>query len=230
MEQILSVLEKTRLLSGMPRAAIEEWIWPQGQVQEYSRDQLLLAPGQTADRLGIVIDGRVQILHLFENGAQSLMSVIAPGQAVGADLVCTQSRVSPYHAAAASAARVFWLNADALMLPGALPEEMRQECMLRLLRLIANENMKKEYRLAILSQNGLRERIWTYLTMQARRRQTRTFEIPFSREEMASFLCVNRSALSHELSRMQREGMISFRKNSFTLHRWEPGRAAEDFG
>ena len=40
---------------------------------------------------------------------------------------------------------------------------------------------------------------------------------PFSREELAAFLCVNRSALSHELSVMQQEGLITFRKNIFTL-------------
>jgi len=74
------------------------------------------------------------------------------------------------------------------------------------------------YRFAILSRKGLRERIETYLTMQASRRQTQTFTIPFSREELAAFLCVNRSTLSHELSKMQQEGLISFRKNEFTLH------------
>ncbi len=56
-----------------------------------------------------------------------------------------------------------------------------------------------------------------YLTMQAERRGTSTFRIPFSREELAAFLCVNRSALSHELSRMEAEGLIRFRKNEFTL-------------
>ena len=57
--------------------------------------------------------------------------------------------------------------------------------------------------------------------MQARRRNQNSFSIPFSREEMAAFLCVNRSALSHELSLMRKEGLISFRKNEFTLHGWE---------
>ena len=83
---------------------------------------------------------------------------------------------------------------------------------------ISNGNIKKEYRLAILSQKGLRERILTYLTMQASRRQTTAFAIPFSREELAAYLCVNRSALSRELSLMQEEGLITFQKNHFRLH------------
>ena len=73
------------------------------------------------------------------------------------------------------------------------------------------------FRVPILSQRGLRDRVLVYLTMQAERRGTMTFRIPFSREELAAFLCVNRSALSHELSRMEAEGLIRFRKNEFTL-------------
>lgn len=69
----------------------------------------------------------------------------------------------------------------------------------------------------VLSRNGLRDRIMTYLSLQAQQKNTLSFNIPFSREEMAAYLCVNRSALSHELSMMRKEGWIDFSKNSFTL-------------
>jgi len=61
----------------------------------------------------------------------------------------------------------------------------------------------------------------TYLTMQANKRHTKTFSIPFTREEMASYLCVNRARLSHELSLMEQEGIIEFKRNKFTLVDWE---------
>lgn len=77
---------------------------------------------------------------------------------------------------------------------------------------IADENIRKFYRLAILSQHGLRNRVMVYLLMQARRRASRKFQIPFSREELAYFLCVNRSSLSHELSHMEQESCIRFKK------------------
>lgn len=83
--------------------------------------------------------------------------------------------------------------------------------------LLSHENMRKFYRLAILSQRSLRSRIMMYLTMQAGQRGTKGFHIPFSREELASFLCVNRSALSRELGRLQREGVIQFRGNQFAI-------------
>lgn len=221
MSEISLLLKKSKLFADIPEKILEESIIPHGHFQEYQKDQFLIIPRQKVDRIGMVTAGRVHVLHLFENGQSSLMSVILPGSLVGLDLACTRSQVSPYHAVAASAAQVFYLPASLLLTPGILEESMRTACLQRMLTLISNENMKKEYRLAILSQNGLRDRIATYLAMQARRRGEASFSIPFSREEMASFLCVNRSALSHELSLMQQEGLISFRKNQFTLHRWD---------
>lgn len=221
MTDISLLLKNSKLFAGLSEDILTRDILPHGHFQEYQKDQFLIIPRQKADKIGIVISGKVHILHLFESGQSSLMSVILPGGLVGLDLACTRSQISPYHAMAASAAQVFYLPASLLLLPGALDESVRTCCLQRMLELISNENMKKEYRLAILSQNGLRERITTYLSMQARRRGKSSFFIPFSRDEMASFLCVNRSALSHELSLMQQEGLISFRKNEFTLHGWE---------
>ena len=65
----------------------------------------------------------------------------------------------------------------------------------------------------------------TYLTMQAAKRGTATFSIPFDREALASFLCVNRSALSHEIAVMKQEGIIQCRKNTFTLLHWDEQEA-----
>lgn len=221
MAEISLLLKKTKLFADVPEETLEKSIIPCGHFQEYRKDQFLIIPRQKVDRISIVVSGKVHIMHLFENGQSSLMSVILPGSLVGLDLACTPSQISPYHAMAASDAQVFYLPASLLLNPGMLEENIRIACLRRMLTLISNENIKKEYRLAILSQNGLRERITAYLSMQARRRGETSFFIPFSRDEMASFLCVNRSALSHELSLMEQEGLITFRKNRFTLHNWD---------
>ena len=59
----------------------------------------------------------------------------------------------------------------------------------------------------------------TYLSTEAVRRGSTEFSIPFDRQQLADYLNVERSALSKELGRMQREGILTFRKNRFCLHR-----------
>lgn len=218
MAKLASILKKTDLFADVPEEIIQREILPLGQLQEFSKGQFLIVPQQRVDRFGIVVSGKVHILHIFANGNYSLMTALSTGEILGADLVCTRTQLSPYHAAAAVTAQILYLPVTIITRPGALQEDLRLRILSHLLTLISHENMKKEYRIAILSQKGLRERILTYLTMQSSRLQKTTFAISFSREELAAFLCVNRSALSHELSLMQQEGLITFHKNIFSLH------------
>lgn len=218
METQLEILKRSPLFSALPGNVLRSVIHAHSQVREYAKGSHLIAPQHIANRFGVILTGKVHISHIFSDGTFSLINVLTAGEAVCADLICTPSRISPYHAIAASTTHILWFPAALILQSGLVDEPHRLMMLNQLLALIANENMKKEYRLAILSQKGLRERIMVYLSMQASKRKTDTFAIPFSREELASYLCVNRSALSHELSLLQQEGLISFRKNVFTVH------------
>lgn len=46
---------------------------------------------------------------------------------------------------------------------------------------------------------------------------SREFDIPLDRQGLADYLCVERSALSYEISRLCRAGVISSRKSHFAL-------------
>lgn len=220
-------IQRCVLFSGLA-ASVQEHLLEQGCGENYCRGQMLLAPQQRLDRLGIVVRGRIHQLHISVEGEYQLFAVVEPFQLLGDDLICTRTQLAPYHMMAADDARVFWLPAEVLLRPGWIDEGARQTVLQRLLWVISDSNMKKEYRLAILAQRGLRERVLTYLTMQAEKRQNATVTIPFSREELASFLGVNRSALSHELSRMAADGLIEFHKNVFTLLSWQKKEDAHD--
>ena len=217
MDSLQTLLQRTELFREIPADILTGQILPWGQLQEVCQNRFVIEPQQQVDSFSIILSGKIHILHLFSDGSRSLMSALTPGEALGIDLICTRNRISPYHAAAITPTKLLTFPADLLLKPGMLQEDWRSLILSRLLTIISQYNMKKEYRLAILSQKGLRERIVTYLVMQAGKRQTNTFRIPFTREEMAAFLCVNRSALSHELSLMEQEGLISFRKNEFTI-------------
>lgn len=221
MHQYLPLLCQCPLFQGLSAAFIESEILPQGRLVEYPRGSILLHPQQILREFGILTSGAVHITHISADGESRIMDSMESGQIYGADLMCTRSRVSPYHAIAAQNCQILFFPIGMVLQPGMICEPERQTILSQLLTIIAHENMRKDYRLAILSQKGLRERLMTYLTMQAAKRGTATFTIPFDREALASFLCVNRSALSHEIAVMKEEGVISCRKNSFTLLQWE---------
>lgn len=56
-----------------------------------------------------------------------------------------------------------------------------------------------------------------YLRGQSIRNNSPRFDIPFDRQTLADFLCVERSALSAEIGKLCKKGLIAARKNHFEL-------------
>ena len=82
---------------------------------------------------------------------------------------------------------------------------------------LANEDIRKYRKIELLSIRGIRERIEQYLRIQQSRHKSNAFDIEFNREQMANYLGINRSVLSHELKKMEKEGILKVRKNHFEL-------------
>ena len=82
--------------------------------------------------------------------------------------------------------------------------------------MLAERTLAMNDRIQILSKPAIREKVITLLS-QYRASPGETVELPFGREAMAKYLGVNQSALSRELSRMQDEGIISFKGRRFTV-------------
>ena len=84
-------------------------------------------------------------------------------------------------------------------------------------RILSTKVVRLTEKLGYIAKRSTREKILSYLSMCARREQSNAVNIPYSRQELADYLCVERSALSHELSKMRADGIIQFRKNHFEL-------------
>ena len=86
-----------------------------------------------------------------------------------------------------------------------------------LLKISAHKNVVLSGRSFHISPRTIRERILSYLNTVSLQKHRTEFDIPFDRQQLADYLNVDRSALSNELSKLQREGIISCRKNHFEL-------------
>ena len=88
-----------------------------------------------------------------------------------------------------------------------------------LVRISASKNLGLSARMMHTASRSIRERLLSYLSYQAQEKGSSHFRIPFSRQELADYLGVDRSALSSELGKMQRDGLLRFHKNEFCLER-----------
>ena len=229
MDKLLKALRNCKLFGDLPDEVILQNVLPYGQIQELPKHSHLVMAQEQLDTFSLILYGKINIQYIDDNDSYRIMDILEPGDLFGVDLMCTRSRTAPYHAVTASITQLLTfpmslvLNQDGALALHHVP------LLRRLLEMIGDENIRKEYRLAILSQRGMRDRIMTFLTMRAERNGSNSFSVPFSRSEMASYMCVNRTSLSHELSLMEQEGILRFEKNRFTLLQWDPARFRQDF-
>lgn len=210
------ILKSCALFQGLQPEQMDSLL-PYGSLRTFPQKGEIISIQEQVDWFGVILSGRARTMQMFVNGDFSLMETLHPGYMLGIDLICTKTRKSPYCAAADVPTQILRFPSWVILQPGVFPEPERMAVWQNLLTMLSQANMRKYNRLAVLSQRGMRDRILTFLSMQSAHRGSTSFRIPFSREELAEFLCVNRSSLSHELSLMAQDGLIQFHKNQFTL-------------
>jgi hypothetical protein len=169
------------------------------------------------DYVGTVKSGELSLFKEDVYGHPNLIRKVKVNKLYGIEVACTPTQISPIVISSDCDSQVLTFPFHIIGSPGVIPDNIRCVMLKNILELVANANMRQLYKIDILSKKSLRDRIMLYLSLQARRKQTNDIFIPFNREEFAAYLCVDRSALSRELSRMQNEGLIQFDKNRFLL-------------
>ena len=86
-----------------------------------------------------------------------------------------------------------------------------------MLKILSEKNVFLTSKIECLSKRSIRSKLLSYLSDFALKKNTNEFKIPFNRQELADFLGVDRSALSSELSKLQKEKILKFNKNEFKL-------------
>ncbi len=218
MDMITNSLIKTKLFSGISRTDVDA-LFPflNLQYKQYQKGSVLIGLNDIVDFVGIVLSGELNIYQEDIHGHLNLIRKARALELFGLDIACTPTRISPFVISCFSDTEVLTLPFDMIGSPSAIPDRFRCIMLKNILELIANQNIRQLYKIDILSKKSLRERIMLYLLLQAKRKKTNDLLLPFNREEFAAYLCVDRSALSRELGRMQNEGLITYNKNRFRI-------------
>ena len=82
---------------------------------------------------------------------------------------------------------------------------------------LAMKNLALNEKLLHVSRRSTKEKLLSFLSDEARKAGSSEFDIPFSRQELADYIGVDRSAMSAELSRLAREGYFETNRSHFIL-------------
>ncbi|MDR2089335.1 MAG: Crp/Fnr family transcriptional regulator [Clostridiales Family XIII bacterium] len=212
------IMMKTRLFSGFrPEVCARIRRLSKATLRSCAAGESLAEEGGIVDFFGIVTKGKLLCEKNSYGGHVELIGHYAAGDPVGLDIACTVTQRCPFRIICPEEAELLTFRYDALLRVCAPHGVLYERLAVNLIHFLANENIKKLYKIDVLYKRSLRERILVFLRNIEARTGESVFRIHMSREQFAQYLGVNRSSLSHELSLMRREGLIRFRKDSFEL-------------
>lgn len=186
-----------------------------GYIRLYNKDEILHQPGEKFSRFGMVLSGVVQACCDDYDGTRMIMAEVQPGVTFGESLCFLKVADSTVYIYASEDAVVLWMSPDILY--NGSTDKRVQELQRRFTALIASRAISMNNRIQILSKISIRDKLIVYFSQMSEYFGRNTFTVPLNRQDMATYIGTNRSALSRELSKMRQEGLIDFHKNVFKI-------------
>lgn len=187
----------------------QEKAFPKGEVIYYT--------GQQVSRMGLLLSGEIHIVRMDVWGNENIIGRIMPGEVFAETYACVHGEPLQADVIAIWPSRVLFLDVWKVLRTCVSPCSHHERLIRNLITIMAVKNLHLTQKIRHITPKTIRGRLLSYLSQEAVRQGENSFDIPFNRQQLADYLSVERSALSAELSKMQRDGLLVYKKNHFSL-------------
>ena len=181
------------------------------------RGAVLLREGERAFELGIVLTGLLALEKTDRAGNLNLVAQAGPGELFGDPAACAAGSGSGVSVRCAQAAEVLLIELDQVTRRCSRACAFHSRLVQNLLRLLGRGSLSLEEKIEVLSQRTIREKLLCCLQAERARAGSPCFTLPFSRSQLADYICADRSAMTRELGRMQQEGLLELHGRAVRL-------------
>ena len=218
MEKYLEILKKCPLFFGIEKDMLLKMLNCLGATIEFfDKKYTVIAEGNRARHIGIVLSGSVQIIQVDYNGNRSLLNEVSPSETFCESFAVAEMDSVPVSIVASEPSYIMLIDCSHILSTCSNSCGFHHQLIYNLMKDIATKNIMLHQRLEITSNRTTREKILTYLSFQSKKAGSRSFDIPFDRQELADYLEVDRSGLSNEISKLRDEGVLLSNRNHFVL-------------
>lgn len=218
MKEFIPVMKRAPIFGGIDEEEIESVLGClKARICSYEKGEYALRAGDPMDEVGLVVAGSVLVVQEDFWGNRNLRAKISPGQTFGEAFACVPGMVADVSVTAGENSKIMWIGVRRILdtCPSACAHHSRM--VRNLLSDLALKNIKNSEKLTHVCKRTTRTKLLSYLSSESQRQGKTEFDIPFDRQQLADYLSVERSAMSAELSRMQRDGLLEVHKNRFRL-------------
>ena len=218
MEKYTDVLISCELFDGISQDDLRALLHClNAHVRSYEKSAFIFSMGDAVTSIGIVLSGAAHVIKEDYWGARAILAHIEPGGLFGEAFTCAGIDQLPLSVSAAEKTEVLLIDYRRIIQTCSNACNFHTRLVMNMLRLLARKNIMLTQKIEVLTRKTTREKLLSYLSAQAIHAGSSRFQIPFNRQALADYLSVERSAMSAELSKMQRDGLIKTDRRHFEL-------------
>ena len=211
-------LQKSMLFRGMTETEISNALQVlEAREKNFQKSETLLIAGTITERMGLVLEGSVTIESNDVWGNRTIISHVGKGQVFAETYALLENEPMLVDVTASEDCRILFLRSGRIQSLKRSLEPWILKYVTNLLTISMHKNLILSGRSFHTAPKTIRGRVMAYLNSVSLQKHSREFDIPFDRQQLADYLNLERSALSKELGKMQRDGLISCRKNHFII-------------
>lgn len=218
MKKYISILQRSQLFAGVGEANIEAMLYClSANLRDYKKGEYVLREGERVDNVMLLASGSLNIQKDDFWGNRSIVNHISAGEMFGEAYIAPESGPILNDVIALEDSDVMFFDFRKIFTVCSSACRFHTTVVQNLFFAISEKNRQLVQKLGHMSRRTTRDKLISYLSEQAKRNGSSTFSIPFNRQQLADFLCVDRSAMSNELCKMRDDGLLTFEKNTFSL-------------
>lgn len=218
MKKYMGILKGSKLFSGVEEADIASLLTCLGaRFKSCKKGEYLLREGESMSDIFILVEGKLHVQKDDYWGNRSILSVISVGDMFGEAYAAPESGALLNDVVATEDSAVILFDVKRILTTCSSSCRFHNITLQNMFFAVSEKNRGLVRKLSHMSERTTRAKLISYLSEQAKRQGSSVFTVPFNRQQMADYLCVDRSAMSNELCKMRDEGMLKFEKSRFEL-------------
>ncbi len=212
-------LSQTSLFKNIEIKAIPSILETLGyEIKEFEKDETIFRIGEQIEMAGIILSGTVHLERVDFLGNKVIISIFRKGQTFGVTYAVLKSEKLMSSVIADGSCSILFINFKNLLFNDIEETAWSQTIIRNLLFVAYKKNVSLLKKIIHTSPRKIRERLFSYLSDEILKNNSFEFDIPLDRQAFSDYLSVDRSALSNELSRLRKEGILTCKKNHFSIN------------
>lgn len=185
--------------------------------ENFDKNNLIFQAGNPITKIGIIISGELNVIKEDFWGNRNILEKFKSGEIFGEVFALSKRSTPNLSVEASQNCKILFLDLKDFLINNPKNPFEIYKFLNNVFQISLKKNILLTQKIEHITKKSLKEKIISFLSAEALKNKSNSFDIKFDRQELADYLSVDRSALSRELSTLKKQKILDYNKNHFTL-------------